>query len=551
MALPAETEWVEFKEAKNNYDFDDLGKYFSALSNEANLKNQSAGWLVFGVTNKPPRQICGSNYRPHRPSLDSLKKELTQFTNNHITFEEIHEAVTPNGRVVMFQIPPALRGMPTSWKGHFYGRAGESIGPLGLPEIEQIRRQVTHEDWSAQICEGANLDDLDPGAVSFARQEFKKKYPALASEVNQWDDLTFLNKAKVCVGGRITRTTIILLGKNEVEHYLAPGIARISWVLKDASGVEQDYQHFGPPLIRAVDGVFGKVRNLTYRYLPAATLFPNEVTQYDPWVLRETLHNCIAHQDYTLAGRINVVEEPESVLFTNLGDFLPGNVEAIIRRNAPPELYRNRFLAEAMFNLNLIDTIGGGIRRMFTKQRQRNFPLPDYDLSEAGRVQVRIFGKILDEKYTRMLAARSDLDLWDVIALDKVQKQKPLTEEEFKSLKAKWLIEGRRPNLFLSAEVAAATETKAEYIKKRAFDKDHYKKMVVDYLKEFGEATRPEIETLLWGKLSDALDDDQKNNFIMNLLQEMRRKGTIEAVGGKRGKGVKWQLHKASAKGQV
>jgi len=43
MALPYETEWVEFKEAKNNYDFDDLGKYFSALSNASNLNGQPVG----------------------------------------------------------------------------------------------------------------------------------------------------------------------------------------------------------------------------------------------------------------------------------------------------------------------------------------------------------------------------------------------------------------------------------------------------------------------------------------------------------------------------
>jgi ATP-dependent DNA helicase RecG len=135
----------------------------------------------------------------------------------------------------------------------------------------------------------------------------------------------------------------------------------------------------------------------------------------------------------------------------------------------------------------MIDTIGSGIKRMFTKQRQRNFPMPDYDLSEKGRVKVRIIGKVIDEKYTRMLMARTDLDLLDVIALDKVQKGKPLTEDEFKSLKSKELIEGRRPKLFVSAAVAAATDTQAEYIKNRAFDKEHYKKMVVAYLTKFGE----------------------------------------------------------------
>ena len=166
-------------------------------------------------------------------------------------------------------------------------------------------------------------------------------------------------------------------------------------------------------MILAVDQVFARIRNLKYRYLPDASLFPTEITQYDPWVIRETPHNCIAHQDYSQGGRINVVEEPESLFFTNLGDFIPGSVEEVIRRDAPPELYRNRFLAEAMVNLNMIDTIGSGIKRMFTKQRQRYFPLPDYDLSEPGRVKVRIIGKLIDEKYTRMLMQRTDLDLMD------------------------------------------------------------------------------------------------------------------------------------------
>jgi ATP-dependent DNA helicase RecG len=340
---------------------------------------------------------------------------------------------------------------------------------LSLQEIEQIRNQVLCEDWSAQICEKARVEDLDFPALEFARQEYKKKSPALASEVDQWDNLTFLNKAKICMSGRITKAAIVLLGKNEAEHFLSPAIARITWVLKEADGMEKDYHHFGPPLILAVDQVFARVRNLKYRYLPDASLFPMEITQYDPWVIRETLHNCIAHQDYAQGGRINVVEEPEALLFTNLGDFIPGSVEEVIRRDAPPELYRNPCLAEAMVNFNMIDTIGSGIKRMFTKQRQRFFPMPDYDLSEPGRVKVRIIGKLIDEKYTRMLMQRTDLALMDVIGLDKVQKGKPVAEEEFKSLKAKRLIEGRRPNLFVSAEVAAATETKADYIKKRAF----------------------------------------------------------------------------------
>jgi len=138
------------------------------------------------------------------------------------------------------------------------------------------------------------------------------------------------------------------------------------------------------------------------------------------------------------------------------------------------------------------------------------------------------------EKYTRMLMARADLDLWDVIALDKVHKGTPLADGEFRSLKAKRLVEGRRPNLFVSAEVAAVTETRADYIRKRAFDKDHYRQMVIAYLKKFGEAKREEIDKLIADKLSDALDDGQKRNFIRNLLQEMRKHGDLIREGDNR-----------------
>ena len=168
--------------------------------------------------------------------------------------------------------------------------------------------------------------------------------------------------------------------------------------------------------------------------------------------------------------------------------------------------------------------------------------MPDYDLAEPGRVRVRIIGKILNERYSRMLMARTDLDLMAVIALDKVQKGRPITDEEFKSLKKKKLIEGRRPNLFVSAKVAVATDTKIDYIKRRGIDKEYSKKLVLDYLAKFKEANRQEINRLLMDKLSDSLSEDQKESRIRNLLQEMRVENSIEVIG--RGRKSIWVLSK-------
>jgi ATP-dependent DNA helicase RecG len=548
LLLPGETEWIEFKEAKANIDFDELGRYFSALSNEANLKAQASGWLVLGISNKPPRQIVGSNYRLQSPGLDKLKGEIAKHTNHQITFQDIHVVHSPEGRVVLFQIPAAPRGIPTQWNGKVFGRHGESISTLSLQEIDQIRQQGVREDWSAQVCIGASTMDLDPKALAFSRQEYKTKNPGLASEVDTWSDETLLNKSKLSIDGKITRAAIILLGKAESDHHLPNCHPQLTWILKDKDGFERDYKHFSPPLLLAVNPLLTKVRNLTCRVLPWGTLFPVEVLQYDPWVLREVLHNAVAHQDYAISGRINVVEFEDRLVIANHGSFLPGDVESVIRRDAPMSIYRNNVLAQAMVNLGMIDTIGSGIKRIFLTQKKRSFPMPDYDLSIPNEVKVVIRNSVMDERYTRMLLARTELDLWDVIALDKVQKGVKLSDAEFKSLKRQKLVEGRRTNLFVSAEVAKATDTVEDYLAKRGIDRHYCKKMICDLVVQKGEARREDIDSLLRKKLSDALSEDQKSNFIRNLIQEMKKEGLIVRVGSSRGKKAGWRLSKSSEK---
>jgi len=403
---------------------------------------------------------------------------------------------------------------------------------LNLQEIEQIRNQVKTYDWSAQICDGATIHDLNKDAIIKAREKYKDKFPQKTQEVNEWDDSVFLNKAKITIHDKITRTAIILLGKEESEHFLSPSVAKITWILKGENDLEKDYEHFGPPFLLNSDAVYNKIRNLKYRYLLNNTLFPTEITQYEPYVIREALHNCIAHQDYELKGRIHVMEKPDELIFTNLGSFIPGSIEKVIEQNAPQEYYRNQFLVNAMVNLNMIDTIGSGIKKMFTLQRNRHFPMPDFDLSEPDKVKVRILGKVLDENYTKMLINNTSLELKTVIYLDRVQKKEKLRRDEFKVLKAQKLIEGRYPNLFVAAKIAAVTGDKASYIKNRAFDKEHYKKMIIAFIKEYKAASRQDINNLIIDKLSDALDEKQKRNKITNLLSEMAKKDiTIKNTG--------------------
>lgn len=528
-SLSAETEVVEFKEAKTGYDFNKLGKYFSALSNEANLMGKPFAWLVFGIENKK-HEVVGSQFRPNRKDLDSLKGEIANKTLNRITFMEIYELEQPEGRVVMFQIPAAPKGFPISFDGHYYGRDGEELVPLNIEEIERIRAQATTEDWSAAIVEGATIADLDEEAIRVARVNYKAKFSEKSAEVDTWNDVTFLNKAKITIKSKITRTAIILLGREESEHFINPAEAKIRWLLKDAEGNDKDYAIFGLPFLLAVDKVYAKIRNLKYRYIKGDTLFPDEVNQYEPYTIREALNNCIAHQDYTKHGRINAVEMDDQLVFSNLGSFIPGSVERVVKEDAPEEHYRNRFLASAMFNLKMVDTVGGGIKKIFNYQRERFFPMPDYDLTD-NRVKVTITGKVLDLDYAHLLARNSELTLEEIILLDKVAKKRPISEVEEKHLKSKKLIEGRRPNYFIGIKLAQETGQKAAYSKNKAFDKIYYLDLVEKSITEHGYLMRSDVDQLLWKKLPDWMNDKQKKNKIKNLLSELRETGRIRNEG--------------------
>lgn len=524
-----ENEVVEFKQAGNDYDSDKIGEYFSALSNEANLRGVDRAWLVFGVHNKS-RAVVGTDYRLDPERLQSQKGQIAQSTEPSITFREIHVLKHPAGRVVLFEIPPAPRGIPIAWKGHYYARAGESRAPLGLDKLDEIRQQTLQADWSAQIIADAGLADLDETALSKARESFAKKYANRfdATEVMNWPLATFLDRAHVTQNGAITRSALLLLGKPESAWRLSPHPAQLTWKL---DGPERAYEHFGPPFLLSTTQLYQRIRNIQLRLLPQDELLPVEVSKYDQKIVLEALHNCIAHQDYSRNGRVVVIERPDKLIFESEGRFFEGEPEDYLEGNKVPRRYRNPFLAQAMAELNMIDTMGYGIHDMHARQARRYFPMPDYDLSEAGAVRLTIYGSVVDPAYSRLLIQKTDLPLVDVLALDRVQKKLPVPDAAAARLRKAGLIEGRKPNLFVSASVAKATASLEDYLRTRGQDDAFYLKLITDYLAMKGEASRADINKLLLDKLSEALSEKQKAIKVSSLLTKLRRKETIVNVG--------------------
>jgi len=537
---PNETEWLEFK--MNNCPPQLIGEYLSALSNSARCCGKPKGYLVFGIEDKT-HVVKGTNFNPAKTKAkgnQDLNIWLAQGLKPPVGFEIF--SITYEGKtIVLFEIN-ATRDSPVAFFGRKYIRIGSSKTELSRhPQRERaIWDRMNLVDWSAQICEQATIDDLDSDAIARARKEYKTKFSSKAQEVDTWDNITFLNKTKLTIKGKITNTAILLLGKSESSTLLSPAVAKITWVLKDDNNKEKDYEHFGPPFLLNVERVYAKIRNLTYRHMPGGSLFPLEITQYDHWVIREALHNCIAHQDYSLHARINLVETPNAILLTNVGSFLPGGIEIVIEQDAPPEIYRNPFLADAMVNLNMIDTQGGGIKKMFQTQKERFFPLPDFDLSNPDRVLVKIQGEILDERYTRLLMKRTDLDLHTVLLLDKMQKRSVISRKDSRRLKAMKVIEGRYPNLYVSSWVADATGEKARHIRDGGLDNQYYKDLLLKLIAEHGPVNRKEIDELLWEKLPEVLSERQKKDKIHNLISYLAAKERIRNEGTNRSS--KWVL---------
>lgn len=529
LLLNPENECVEFKKAENNFNIDTLGKYFSALGNEANLKNKQYSWIIFGVDDKK-HELTNTNFFSDN-NFNKVKKQISDNTTDNIGFIEIYELIKNNKRVIMFQVP-AASGSPINWKGFPYGRNGESISPLPQNKIEQIKATANY-DWSRQIIEDATIDNLDKDAIKLAREQFKVKYKgkSISDEIDNLSDIDFLNKVKLTLNNKITMACMLLLGKNDDDYLMNGYTPKMTWKLYDEFNVI-DYEHFGIPFIINVEKLKSKIRNLRYRYMiNDNTLFPNEVDQYDSFILRELINNCIVHQDYKLHGNINVMEYKDKLIITNEGNFIPETIENVLKDGFSSPYYRNQFLANAMVNLNMIDIVGSGIRRVYDIQKKKFFPMPDYDLSKDNRVKVTLYGKIIDEKYSKILFEKTNLNINEVMLLDRVQKGFEITKEQSDYLRKENLIEGRYPNIYISSDIAKITNKEKDYIDSKGLDNAYYKDYILTYIEKFGKATREDINKLIYPKLSTNMSEKNKNNRVRYIISQLKKENKIENVG--------------------
>ena len=480
-------EWKEFKNLKNSFcgdEKDDVISYVSAIA------NMEGGHLVIGVHDKTLEIVGTDTYNYDR------QKAILRLTERCVNLSteglDIDEFVTDdtNRKVWVIHIPKHLPKRPVFAHNKAWQRIEDSLVEMTAERMSAILDEpiFSETDWSAQIVADATIEDLDEVAIAKARMMFKKVHSRIPeAEVNAWTVETFLSKCGIMKNGGITRAAIILLGKYESAFKLRPAVAQVTWTRRDEKQDVVDYEHFTVPFILTVDEILSKIENLTMREMPGGTLFPDTMKQYDDYTIREALHNCIAHQDYTMQQRINFVENPTYLYYSNAGSFIPGTLENALTNEEPQAYFRNECLCRAMVDFNMIDTVSRGIKKMFNEQWRRHFPMPDYEIDAKNRkVSVRIYGNEINEQYTNLLKTNNSLTLWDCISLDAIQKGRTIHEDIAQDLLNRGLIEGEAPNYTISLGIAKATRQLQGYTKQKGLDKEKIKQMILQYLKNAG-----------------------------------------------------------------
>ena len=527
-------EWKEFKNLKNSFCGDeknDVISYVSAIS------NMEGGFLVVGVHDKTLEIVGTDTYNYDRQK--AILRLTERCANLSSVFKLLYGILCSDTKkkVWVIHIPKHLPKRPVYAHDKAWQRIEDSLVELTTERMNAILDEplVTDTDWSAVIVPNATIDDLDELAVAKAKVMFKKVHNRIpAEEVNAWSVEDFLSNAGVMIDGGLTRAAIILLGKPVSVFKLRPAVVRVTWSLRDERGDVVDYEHFTAPFILTVDQILAKVHNLTMREMPGGTLFPDVMQQYDDYSMREVLHNCIAHQDYTLQERINLVENPGFLYYANGGSFIPGSLQKALATHGPQRHYRNECLCNAMVNFNMIDIVGRGIRKIFNEQWKRHFPMPDYEIDAANKeVAVRLYGNAINEKYTTLLKENKELSLDDCILLDAVQKGHQINEIDAQNLLNRGLVEGEYPDITISLSIARQTKQLPEYTKVKGLERNKIKQMALQFIQNAGDdgAKKNSILDYLKDVLPQRNSQEQNLRLLGNILSEMNSEGVIVLKG--------------------
>lgn len=519
LMLCDECEHLEFKEAKNSFEYARVAEYCAALANEG------GGRLILGVTDKKPRRVVGSKafLKPGR-----TKAGLARDLGLRVVLDELAH---PNGRVLVFTVPSHFSGLPVHYKGRYRMRNDEELVDL---QPDQLRRILDEHvlDYSAEECEGAGLSDLDPAALLRLRELWQQK--SGLSDLAKISDEQLLADLELAREGRVTLAALILLGRSDSLSRLLPQNEVIfEYRSSEASLGYSKRVEYRRGLLGFLDELWSEVNLRNDVQQLQDGLFVREIPTFAEAVVREAILNAVTHREYRDVRSVFVRQFPSKIEVVSPGGFPAGITQDNVLWSQNP---RNRRLAETLSKCGFVERSGQGVRRMFVESIREGKDRPEYSGTDADQVFLTIHGKVLDPKFIRFLESvgqetLSSFTIEDFLILDRAKRGETI-ERRFmsaaRSLADKGVLEavngGRRGRFILSQRYYRLTGQKGVYTRRKGLDRKAAKLLLLQHIHDNAD------EGSKFEEFRDVLPSLSPGE-LKSLVQQLRTEGKIRCLG--------------------
>ncbi len=489
------------------------------------MANEGGGKFVLGITDKRPRQVVGTRAfdQPERTRLGLMEK-----LHLNITFDDIAH---PKGRVLIFHIPPHPVGTPISADGVYLQRKGDSLIPLTEDRIRAIFAESGH-DFSADICHGLTMDELDTPAMEDFRKRWIAKSKNKSLETLSREQL--LTDAEAILDGQCTYASLILFGtRKAVGKYLAQAETIFEYRSNNAAGPAQQREEFRQGFFSYYDRIWELInaRNDIQHF--QSGLFMLDISTFSEHVIREAFLNAVSHRDYQLGGSVFVRQYPRQLRVESPGGFPVGvNEGNILHRQSP----RNRRIADIFSKCGLVERSGQGMDRMFKTSIRESKHIPDFSGTDQYQVTLTLDGEVRDPRFLEYLekVGSEKLDVFstdDFLILDLVHREQRIPEElrsRLQSLMDSGVIErygrGRGVKYILSRSCYTMLNQKGVYTRKKGLDRETNKALLLKHIQENSK------EGSCLKELMQVLPASTRGE-IQTLLRELKSEGKVQVHG--------------------